>query len=125
MPIFIALYQALTKSIDLRGASFLWNKDLSMPDAVAIPFALPLVGDSINVLPLAMVILMVVQQKISSKVMGGAVTEEQKQQQKMMLIMMPIMFGFIFYNMPSGMVLYWVVNTVLTIAEQSAILKNA
>ena len=34
------------------------------------------------------------------------------------------MFGFIFYNMPSGMVLYWVVNTILTIVEQSAILKN-
>ncbi|MFA6141986.1 MAG: YidC/Oxa1 family membrane protein insertase [Candidatus Omnitrophota bacterium] len=42
----------------------------------------------------------------------------------MMLIIMPIMFGFIFYNMPSGLVLYWVVNTILTIVEQKAILKN-
>ena len=125
MPIFVALYQALTKSIALRGASFLWINDLSMPDAVSIPFTLPIFGNSINVLPLLMVGLMVVQQKISSKVMGGAVTEEQKQQQKMMLIIMPVMFGFIFYNMPSGMVLYWVVNTILTIAEQAAILKNA
>lgn len=125
MPIFVALYQALTKSIELRGASFLWINDLSMPDAVGIPFALPIFGNSINILPLIMVVLMVVQQKISSKVMGGAVTEEQKQQQKMMLIIMPVMFGFIFYNMPSGMVLYWVVNTILTIAEQGAILKNA
>lgn len=125
MPIFVALYQALTKSIDLRGASFLWINDLSTPDAIGIPFALPIFGNSINILPIVMVALMVVQQKISSKVMGGAVTEEQKQQQKMMLIIMPIMFGFIFYNMPSGMVLYWVVNTILTIVEQAAILKNA
>ncbi|MDP3790468.1 MAG: membrane protein insertase YidC [Candidatus Omnitrophota bacterium] len=124
MPIFVALYQALTKSIDLRGASFLWISDLSMPDAVGIPFSLPIFGNSINVLPLMMVALMVVQQKISSKVMGGAVTEEQRQQQKIMLVIMPIMFGFIFYNMPSGMVLYWVVNTVLTIVEQSVILKK-
>ncbi|MDP3804584.1 MAG: membrane protein insertase YidC [Candidatus Omnitrophota bacterium] len=124
MPIFIALYQALTKSIDLRGASFLWIKDLSMPDAVAIPATLPLIGNHINILPLAMVVLMVFQQKVSTKVMGSAVTEEQKQQQKMMLIMMPVMFGFIFYSMPSGMVLYWVVNTLLTIVEQSAILKK-
>jgi YidC/Oxa1 family membrane protein insertase len=124
MPIFVALYQALTKSIALRGAGFLWINDLSMPDAVGIPFALPIFGNSINILPLAMVVLMVVQQKISSKVMGSAVPEEQKRQQKIMLIMMPIMFGFIFYNMPSGMVLYWVVNTILTIAEQSVILKN-
>jgi YidC/Oxa1 family membrane protein insertase len=125
MPIFVALYQALTKSIALRGASFLWISDLSMPDAVPIPFALPIFGNSINILPLAMVALMVVQQKISSKVMGGAVTEEQKQQQKIMLIIMPIMFGFIFYNMPSGMVLYWVVSTILTIVEQSVVLKNS
>ncbi|MFA5255639.1 MAG: membrane protein insertase YidC [Candidatus Omnitrophota bacterium] len=124
MPIFVALYQALTKSIHLRGASFLWIKDLSMPDAVPIPATLPLIGDHINILPLVMVILMVLQQKVSTKVMGSAVTEEQKQQQKMMLIMMPVMFGFIFYNMPSGMVLYWVVNTLLTIVEQSAILKK-
>jgi len=124
MPIFIALYQALTKSIDLRGASFLWIKDLSMPDAISIPATLPLVGNHINILPLAMVVLMVFQQKVSTKVMGSAVTEEQKQQQKMMLVMMPVMFGFIFYNMPSGMVLYWVINTLLTIVEQSAILKK-
>lgn len=125
MPIFIALYQALTKSIELRGARFLWIKDLSMPDAARIPFTLPLVGSSINILPLAMVVLMVFQQKISTKVMGGAVTEEQKQQQRMMLVIMPIMFGFIFYGMPSGMVLYWVVNTILTIVEQSVIFKKA
>ncbi len=125
MPIFIALYQALTKSIDLRSASFLWIKDLSMPDAVGIPFTLPLIGNSINILPLAMVVLMVLQQKISTKVMGGAVTAEQKQQQQMMLVIMPVMFGFIFYSMPSGMVLYWVVNTILTIVEQSVIFKSA
>ena len=125
MPIFIALYQALMKSLELRSASFLWIKDLSSPDGVPLPFALPIVGSSINILPLIMVGAMVLQQKISAKSMGSAVTEEQKQQQKMMLIIMPIMFGFIFYNMPSGLVLYWVVNTGLTIVEQSAILKKA
>jgi len=125
MPIFVALYQALTKSLELRSANFLWIKDLSSPDAVPIPFALPLLGNSINILPLVMVGAMVLQQKISAKSMGGAVTEAQKQQQKMMLVIMPIMFGFIFYNMPSGLVLYWVVNTALTIVEQSAILKKA
>ena len=125
MPIFIALYQALTKSIDLRGASFLWIKDLSSPDAVGLPISFPIIGNNINILPLIMVAAMVIQQKISTKTMGSAVTEEQKQQQKMMLVMMPVMFGFIFYSMPSGMVLYWVVNTLLTIVEQSAILKKS
>ena len=124
MPIFVALYQALMKSLELRSASFLWIKDLSSPDAVPLPFALPIVGMSLNILPLIMVGAMVLQQKISTKSMGSAVTEEQKQQQKMMLVIMPIMFGFIFYNMPSGLVLYWVVNTILTIIEQGAILKK-
>ena len=123
MPIFIALYQALIKSIDLRGASFLWIKDLSAPDAVGIPFTLPLIGNAINILPILMIIGMVVQQKISTKT-SVAVTPEQKQQQKMMLIIMPVMFGFIFYNMPSGLVLYWLVNTVLTIFEQSMIFRK-
>ena len=124
MPIFISLYNALMKSIELRGTNFLWIKDLSMPDAVPIPISLPLFGSSINILPLFMVAAMVIQQKISTKTMGAAVTPEQKQQQKMMMVMMPVVFGFIFYNMPSGLVLYWVVNTVLTIVEQAAILKR-
>lgn len=125
MPIFIALYNALIRSIELRCASFLWIKDLSMPDAVKIPLSLPLIGSSVNILPLVMVVAMVLQQKISTKTMGSAVTAEQRQQQQMMLIIMPIMFGFIFYNMPSGLVLYWVINTVLTIVEQAAVFKKA
>ena len=125
MPIFISLYQALSRSIELRGASFLWIRDLSMPDAVPIPITLPIIGNSVNILPLLMVVGMVLQQRMSTKVMGSAVTDEQKQQQKMMLIIMPVMFGFIFYNMPSGLVLYWLVNTVLTTFEQAVVFKNA
>jgi YidC/Oxa1 family membrane protein insertase len=124
MPVFFALWQALVKSIDLRGASFLWIKDLSQPDSVAIPFTLPLIGNTIHILPIVMIIGMVFQQKITSKATGGAVTEEQMQQQRIMLIMMPIMFGFLFYNMPSGLVLYWVVNTCLTIVEQAYIFTD-
>ena len=112
------------KAIELRNARFLWIKDLSSPEAIPLPISFPIIGNTINLLPLIMIAAMVIQQKISSKSMGSAVTEEQKQQQKMMLIMMPVIFGFIFYNMPSGLVLYWVVNTTLTIIEQAAVLKN-
>ena len=125
MPIFIALYQALMKCIELRNTSFFWIKDLSSPDAVSLPFTLPLIGNSINILPLIMIGAMFVQQKMSSKTMGSAVTPEQKEQQKIMLIVMPVVFGFIFYSMPSGLVLYWVVNTLLTIGEQATMAKNA
>lgn len=125
MPIFIALYQALSRSVDLKNANFLWIKDLSLPDALKLPFTLPLVGNAINILPILMAISMVVQQKISNAAMGAAQTEEQKQQQKMMMVIMPVMFGFIFYNMPSGLVLYWFLNTLLTVIEQALIFKRA
>ena len=123
MPVFIALYQALMRAIELRGNSFLWISDLSLPDAVSIPFKLPLIGNTLNILLVLMIIAMVLQQKLSTKSMGSAVTAEQKQQQQIMLIMMPVMFGFIFYNMPSGLVLYWFVNTLLTVIEQYTIFK--
>lgn len=115
MPIFFALYQALIRSVALRGAHFLWIKDLSAPDqAFVFKNSIPLLGNQINILPIFMAIGMFIQQKISSP----QVTGEAAQQQKMMSIIMPIMFGVIFYQMPSGLVLYWFVNSLLMLAYQ-------
>jgi YidC/Oxa1 family membrane protein insertase len=123
MPIFISLYQGLMKSIELKGAHFLWIKDLSKPDAVTLPFSLPAIGNHINILPLLMVGMMVVQQKISQGA-TGAMTDDQAKQQKMMMIMFPLLFGFMFYKMPSGLVLYWLTNTILMTSEQTLISKR-
>ncbi|MDD3086978.1 MAG: membrane protein insertase YidC [Candidatus Omnitrophica bacterium] len=118
MPIFFALYNALMRSIVLKGAEFLWIKDLSEPDRLWIfPSSwpnLPVLGNELNVLPIIMAIGMFVQQKISSASSGGAAAE----QQKIMLIVMPIIFGLIFYRMPSGLVLYWFVNSMLMLIFQ-------
>ena len=124
MPIFIALYQGLMRSIELKGANFLWIKDLSNPDFVSLPFSLPFIGNQIHVLPLLMVVAMFFQQKISSKGNASA-SPEQMQQQKFMLIFFPIFFGFLFYNFPSGLVLYWLTNTVLMVIEHSSMRKTA
>ncbi len=124
MPIFIALYQGLVRFIGLKGSHFLWIKDLSRPDAVPLPFSLPVLGASINILPLLMVGVMMVQQKVSQGLTGGAVTDDQASQQKMMMVMMPLLFGFLFYKMPSGLVLYWLTNTFLMTAEQSLISRQ-
>lgn len=121
MPIFIALYQGLIRSIELKGASFLWIKDLAKPDAVPLPFSLPLIGNSINILPLMMVGMMAVQQKMTQVGSAKDMTEEQKSQQKMMMLMMPVIFGFMFYGMPSGLVLYWLTNTILMTTGQRII----
>ena len=126
MPIFISLYQGLIRSVSLKGASFLWIKDLSQPDGISLPISLPLIGNTLNILPLIMVGVMVLQQRISQKIApASGTTEEQIKQQKMMMMMMPIFFGFLFYRMPSGLVLYWLTNTILMTAEQSLIAKRS
>ena len=115
MPIFFALYQALIRSVALRGAKFLWIKDLSAPDHFfTLKNSIPFLGNQINILPILMAIGMFVQQKISMAKASG----EAAQQQKMMTIIMPIMFGVIFYQMPSGLVLYWFVNSALMLTYQ-------
>jgi YidC/Oxa1 family membrane protein insertase len=115
MPIFFALYQALIRSVALRGAHFLWIKDLSSPDkAFVLKNSIPFLGNQINILPILMAIGMFVQQKISM----AKATGEAAQQQKMMSIIMPIMFGVIFYQMPSGLVLYWFVNSLFMLGYQ-------
>jgi len=115
IPIFFALYQVLTRSIALKGAHFLWIRDLAEPDRLfTLPNSLPILGNEINILPLLMAGIMFIQQKSSMSKMGGAAAE----QQKILLIVMPVMFGFLFYRMPSGLVLYWSINSVLTLIYQ-------
>jgi len=121
MPIFFALYQALMRSVALRGARFLWIKDLSEPDRLFIlPTSIPLIGNEINILPIVMAIGMFVQQKLSS----GNASSSTAEQQKIMLILFPVMFGFIFYHMPSGLVLYWFVNSLLMLIFQVRISRQ-
>jgi YidC/Oxa1 family membrane protein insertase len=104
MPIFFALYQALMRSVFLKGASFLWIKDLAEPDRLfMLPVSLPILGNEINILPIIMTIGMFIQQKFSMASAGSGSAD----QQRMMMIVMPLMFGLIFYHMPSGLVLCW------------------
>jgi YidC/Oxa1 family membrane protein insertase len=116
MPIFIALFQVLSRSAELKGAPFLWIKDLAAPDAlVRFPKPVPLVGESLNLLPILMAVGMFVQQRMTSTNSAG-MSEEQKAQQKIFK-WFPLVFSFLFYGLPSGLVLYWVVNTALTLSQ--------
>ncbi len=121
MPIFFALYQALMRSIALKGAQFLWIKDLSEPDRIGhLPFSLPILGSDINLLPILMMIGTLFQQKMSMSTTTGVSSE----QQKIMLIVMPVMFGVIFYQMPAGLSLYWLVNSILMLVVQMKAVKS-
>lgn len=98
MPVFVALFNILYMTIDLRQAPFmLWVTDLSAQD----PY---------YVLPVLMGISMVVQQKIMPTTMDPT-------QAKMMMIL-PVGLTFLFVTFPAGLVLYWVTNNVLTVTQQ-------
>jgi YidC/Oxa1 family membrane protein insertase len=98
IPVFIALYQALLNSIALRQAPFIfWLKDLSAPDPTYIT-------------PVLMTGSMFLQQKMSPPAADPA-------QQKIMMFM-PLIFGVMFLNFPSGLVLYWLINNLLAIGQQ-------
>jgi len=118
MPIFIALYSTFSQAIELRGAPFVgWIKDLSEPDQLfLLPYHLPVIGNQINILPLIMIGTMLWQQKLTPQ------TAATKDQEKIMLLM-PLIFGFVFYGLPSGLVIYWIVNNLLTIFHQLFIKK--
>jgi YidC/Oxa1 family membrane protein insertase len=121
MPIFFALYQVLLRSVAFKGAQFLWIKDLSLPDRLfTLPVSVPVLGNEINLLPILMTIGMFVQQKTSM----AAASTGSAEQQKLMMILFPLMFGFIFYRMPSGLVLYWFINSALMLFYQIKINKQ-
>ncbi|MFH1681121.1 MAG: membrane protein insertase YidC [Candidatus Eisenbacteria bacterium] len=110
MPVFIALYQVLQRTIALRKAPFVfWIDDLSSPDVLAnLPFTLPFLGAHLCLLPLLMGVSMIVQQKMTTV----------DPRQKAMIYMMPILFTGLFYRLPSGLVLYWLANNVFSIGQQ-------
>ncbi len=118
MPVFIGLYQALSNAVELRHAPFfLWINDLSAPDrlgSVQIPFIEPA---GIPVLTLVMGASMFAQQRMSPA------TGDPTQRQMMMI--MPLVFTFMFVSFPAGLVLYWTVNNVLTVAQQYYINRSS
>jgi len=120
IPVFFALYRMLYQAIELRHTPFLlWINDLSAPDRLfhfgfSIPFMQPPYG--IPVLTLVMGATMFLQQKMSPPPGDPA--------QAKMMMLMPIVFTFIFINFSSGLVLYWLVNNVLSIGQQYYIQKK-
>ena len=112
IPVFIALYWVLLASVEMRAAPWLgWIQDLSKPDTLfGVWFGAP-----IGLLPILMAISMFVQTKLNP-------TPPDPVQAKLMMLM-PIVFSFMFFFFPAGLVLYWVVNNILSIAQQWQINK--
>ena len=108
-PVFIGLFYALQSSIDLRHAPFFgYIQDLAAP---ATLFTIPGIDLPVRLLPLMMGASMVLQQRLTPMTVDPA-------QARMMMTVMPIMMTFLFYQFPSGLVLYWMVSNLLGIAHQ-------
>jgi YidC/Oxa1 family membrane protein insertase len=104
MPVFIALYWMLLESVELRHAPFMfWIQDLSVKDPYFI-------------LPILMGISMFVQQMLNP-------TPPDPMQAKIMK-MLPIIFTFFFLWFPAGLVIYWVVNNIISVAQQYFITRS-
>lgn len=111
-PIFIALYQVFMRLVELKGAHFLWIKDLSLPDhSIPLPGNIPMVGSYINILPLLIVAVGLIQQKYTTTTAGAP-------EQKTMMMFMMVFMGVIFWNFPSCLVLYWFIQNLATLIYQ-------
>lgn len=120
IPVFFALFRILGNSIELRHAPFfLWINDLSAPDRLFnFPFQIPFMSEpyGIPVLTLLMGASMFIQQKMTP-------TPGDPSQAKVMMFL-PIIFTIMFINFPSGLVLYWLVNNILSIGQQYRIKRG-
>jgi YidC/Oxa1 family membrane protein insertase len=112
IPIFVGLYNTLSHAIELRHAPFaFWINDLSSPDRLMVG------GIGIPVLTLLMGASMFLQQWLTPQ-------QGDPTQQRMMMFM-PLVFTFMFINFPAGLVLYWLVNNVLTIGQQYFMMRSS
>lgn len=114
MPIFVALYYAFVGNTIPSNATFLWF-NLKQPDHF-----MKLGAFTINLLPILNTLVTFIQQKI----MMGVQPQDKNNPMSSMLYTMPLMMLFIFYNMPSGVTLYYLVSGVLSVVQQYFILKG-
>ncbi len=117
-PILIAFYGLLNKHFELRGAMFIpgWISDLSVPETIAtLSFNIPLLGSEIHLLPILYTVSMIFSMKIAN---GQSKNTAQGGTMAFMTYGMPILFFFILYSAPSGLLLYWTVSNLLSIIQQ-------
>jgi YidC/Oxa1 family membrane protein insertase len=115
MPFFIALYWVLLSTVEMRGAPWIgWIHDLSQPDTLF--GTLPIVHMPVGLLPILMTATSLLQTWLNP-------TPPDPVQARMMWIM-PLVFSVMFFFFPAGLVLYWLTNNILSIAQQYLINKR-
>ena len=124
MIIILALYQLFNNYFEFRGAVFIpgWISDLSLGDSVLqFKNTVPILNwNHLRILPFAYVITQLVSSVIMQKTNPQAQSGNNQQQQQMQMMMygMPVLFFFMFYNAPSGLLIYWTVSNVIQMIQQ-------
>lgn len=117
-PLIFAMYNLFNNYFEFRGAMFIpgWIPDLSQGDSVyLLPFTVPFFGwANLRILP----IVYVISQLLFGKVTQTPGATQQNGSMKFMLYGMPLIFFFIFYNAPSGLLIYWTFSNILTLVQQ-------
>jgi YidC/Oxa1 family membrane protein insertase len=108
IPVFFGFYRMIQSAIELRGAHFLWVRDLSKADTL---FVIPGTALPFNLLPLIMGVTMLWQARLTPPSPG------MDPMQAKMMRYMPLMFLVFLYNFSAGLALYWTVQNLLTIAQ--------
>ncbi|MCR4734075.1 MAG: membrane protein insertase YidC [Treponema sp.] len=123
--ILFAMYDLFNNYFEFRGAMFIpgWIPDLSAGDSVYTfkNFNIPLLGNQIRILPVVYVASQLLFGKITQN--GGMTTGQNAATMKFMTYGMPIMFFFLFYNAPSGLILYWTISNFFQMGQQIVINK--
>ncbi len=122
LPILIAIFNMLGEVLPLKNSEFLWIDSLAYPDKIGtLPFSIPFFGNALNLLPFLMMLVTIV----STTSMNSPIANSREiSKQKRNLYLMAITFFFIFYNFPSGMVLYWTVVVFLQLIFDKFITRS-
>jgi YidC/Oxa1 family membrane protein insertase len=119
IPIWIAVFNALGEMPQLEKASFLWIDSLAYPDSIGVlPFALPLLGDTISLLPLLMTAVTIMSALL---IQNNLAPPDELRRQKRNTYLMAIGFFVLFYPFPAAMVFYWTFSNALQLLQQQII----
>lgn len=126
LPFLLGMFELLKSTVELRGASFIpgWINNLAAPDVLFTwNTSIPLIGNEFHLLPIITGLLMYLSQKMTMKAPSAAKGTEAEKAQKMM-VLMPIFMTVIFYNMPSGLNIYFISSTLLGIIQQKVLQRK-
>jgi YidC/Oxa1 family membrane protein insertase len=122
LPLVIAMFNLFNNYFEFRGAMFIpgWIPDLSVGDSIyTLKFNLPFLGNQIRLLPVIYLASQLIYSKITSATSGGA----NATQMKIMMYAMPLVFFFVFYSAPSGLLIYWTISNLLQLVQQTFLNK--